>query len=110
MSDISDFLDWISWIEIQGNQYELNKKKQKLQKLVTTLQNIFRGVDHFLQHKLGGWLTKWVAKNELVWNKKIICMLLYQQDCSQGSYFGLWRIYLLNRYINKIIFKTLIWA
>ena len=53
MSDISDFLDWISWLAAQGNQYELNKKNEKLQKLVTKLQNIFRGVDHFLQHKLG---------------------------------------------------------
>lgn len=52
MSDISDFLDLISWIETQGNQYELNKKNEKLQKLVTKLQNIVRGVDHFLQHKL----------------------------------------------------------
>lgn len=52
MSDISDFLDWISWLAAQGNQYELNKKNEKLQKLVTKLQNIVRGVDHFLQHKL----------------------------------------------------------
>lgn len=52
MSDISDFLDWISWIAAQKNQYELNKKNEKLQKLVTKLQNIFRGVDRFLQHRL----------------------------------------------------------
>lgn len=63
MSDISDFLDWISWIAAQKNQYELNKKNEKLQKLVTSLQNIVRGVDHFLQHKLGVDLpSKWLER------------------------------------------------
>lgn len=63
MSDISDFLDWMSWIEAQGNQYELNKKNEKFQKLVTKLQNIVRGVDHFLQHKLGvGLPSEWLER------------------------------------------------
>ena len=63
MSDISDFLDWISWIAAQKNQYELNKKNEKFQKLVTKLQNIVRGVDHFLQHKLGvGLPSEWLER------------------------------------------------
>jgi hypothetical protein len=50
-------------IEAQGNQYELNKKNEKLQKLVTTLQSIVRGVDHFLQRKLGvGLPSEWLER------------------------------------------------
>jgi len=50
-------------IEAQGSQYELKKQNEQLQKLVGTLQVIVRGVDRFLQRKLGvGLPDKWLER------------------------------------------------